>query len=99
VRRDPFRLGVKRAAGIFTAEHRERILLAAGVAEDFEVLVAALQQRHRRIEHDGGIDLALLHAATEVAPRPTPITPIEFGSTPFLLSVYLRKKSSMNPAR
>ena len=36
-------------------------------------------------------------AATAVAPRPTPITPTEFGSTPFLLSMYLRKKSVEEP--
>ena len=36
-------------------------------------------------------------AATAVAPRPTPITPTEFGSTPFLLSRYFRKKSVDEP--
>ena len=58
---DPAALGVERAARIFAAEHVERVLLRAGVAEDFQILVLALQQRHRGIEHDGGIDRALLH--------------------------------------
>ncbi len=36
-------------------------------------------------------------AAMAEPPRPTPITPTEFGSTPFLLSRYLRKKSVDEP--
>ena len=59
--RDPVRLGVERAARILAAEHVERVLLRAGVAQDAQILVLALQQRDRRIEHDRGIDRALLH--------------------------------------
>ena len=61
MRSDPGRRGVQRAARIFAAEHRQRILLGAGVAEDAQVRMTALQHGDRRIEHHGGIDLALLH--------------------------------------
>src|SRR6478736_2596793 len=36
-------------------------------------------------------------AATAVAPRPTPITAVPAGSSPFFLSKYLRKKSVEEP--
>ena len=55
------RPGVERAARIFAAEHVERVLLRARVAQDLQILVLALQHRDRRVEHDRGIDLALLH--------------------------------------
>ena len=36
-------------------------------------------------------------AATAVASSPMPITPTEFGSTPFFFSMYFRKKSVEEP--
>ncbi len=60
MRGDPRRRRVERAAGIFAAEHIERIFLRAGVAEDAQVGMAALQHGDRRIQHDSRVDLALL---------------------------------------
>ena len=57
---DPSGARVERPAGIFAAEHRERVLLRARIAENLHVLVLALQQSDRRIEHDGRVDQALL---------------------------------------
>ena len=61
MRSDPRRRAVERAARIFAAEHRKRIFLRACIAEDTKVRMIALQDRDRRIEHHGGVDLALLH--------------------------------------
>ena len=58
---DPRRGRVERAARILAAEHVERVFLRPGIAEDLQVRIAALQHRDRRIQHHGGIDLALLH--------------------------------------
>ena len=61
VRGDPGGGRVERAARIFAAEHLERILLGAGIGENAQVRMAALQHRDRGIQHHGGVDLALLH--------------------------------------
>ena len=61
MRIDPRRRRIERAARVLAAEHRERILLRAGIGEDAQVGMAALQHGHRGVEHHGGVDLALLH--------------------------------------
>src|SRR5262249_8087400 len=97
VRSDPVCLGIKRAAGILASEDRQRVLLAARITKNLELPVLAQQDGNRRIEQMAASTVPCSIAATAVAPRPTPITPTEFGSTPFLLNMYLRKKSVEDP--
>ena len=52
---------VERSAGIVAAEHRERILPGARIAEDAQILVFALKNGDRRVQHHRRLDLPLLH--------------------------------------
>ena len=98
MRSDPRRGGVERATRIIAAEHRLIVLLRAGIAQDSQVGVAALQHGDRRIQHHRRIDLALLHRRDRGrAEADADHGDARSASTPFFFNRYLRKKSVEEP--
>src|SRR5215210_4201209 len=92
MRSNPGSGAVQRASWIFAAEYGERILLRARITEDAQVRIIALQHRDRRIQHDGGVDLTLLHRRHSGGSEPDADDGSAGGIEPVFLQKVLEKE-------